>query len=202
MDEFSLEDASVFLPKYLAPENQKELFEELKQFPKDSFNYYDLSTRFSEELLQGDVWQGFTTINFGTLNKTPATGLVISNSCDVDINNPRAFPVNILFSPLISLNNFKSSLLAGGNDNQKVEDMIQSIKAQTFTSIFYLPESPNRFEESIILLDNINKQPLSNFVSSPSKNKLSTLTMQGFYLLLIKLSIHFSRMQEGVERAT
>lgn len=199
MVEFTLEDAAVFLPKYLTPKEQQGLYSELKKFPEKPFAFYDNNPEFKDDLLQGDCWVGLTAINFATLEKKNISGIIISNSCDVDIKNQRDYSPNILFAPLIKLANFEKMLLNAGQDASVVANKIADIKKQSFTSIFYLPSCANVFEESIVMLDDIHRHPLTDFVKK-DKNKLSGLSMTAFYLFLIKLSIHFHRVQEGVHR--
>lgn len=199
MAEINLEDIAVYLPKYLSPTEQKGLYEELKKFPNDSFKFYDETGKFDHELLQGDSWRGLMAINFQTLEKKAISGVVISNSCDVDINNRRAFSPNILFAPLIKLSDFKNLLEANGDSKEIVAAKVLNIKKQFNTSSFYMPECPGKTEESIILLDDIHRHPLSDFKLT-EKSKIFTLTQAAFYLFLIKLSIHFHRVQEGVHR--
>ena len=199
MVEFSLEDAAVFLPKYLSADQQRGLYSELKNFPNSNFTFYDQSVRFKNDLLQGDGWKGLTAINFMSLDKKDISGIIISNSCDIDITNTRDFDINILFAPLVKLGDFRQLLLKSGQDPTAVENKIHDIKRQYNSSIFYLPECPHVFEESIVLLDDIHRHPLSDFAQK-KKTKLSTLTMAAFYLFLIKLSIHFHRVQENVPR--
>ena len=77
MAEFSVEEFSVFLPKYLSPEKQQGLFEELKRFPKN-IEFYDPSNDLKESVLQGDGWKGLIAINFETLAKKAVSGVIIS----------------------------------------------------------------------------------------------------------------------------
>jgi uncharacterized protein (TIGR04255 family) len=56
-----------------------------------------------------------------------------------------------------------------------------------------------RFSIKIALLDNIHSIDLEQFLDlDPAK--LLTLSQYGFYVFLVKLSIHFTRFQEGVLR--
>lgn len=188
------EQIKLFLPKYLTPAQQTDLYKELKRHPNND-NYY-LSSGFENDYLQGDSWKGFLAINFNTLEKKQVSGVIISNSCDID---PENNPVNrnILFSPIIKLSNYIKLLEQANKKN--IDDIITSIKKQRTTNIFYLPAYGNKIEESIILLDNLHSHPLSHFIEH-DKEKIVTLSQYAFYLFLIKLSIHFSRFQEGISR--
>ena len=198
MAEFSYEDISVFLPKYLSPEEQQGLFKEIKKFP-DSFVFFDNSHQFDSELLQGDGWRGLVAINFQTLDKKVVSGVVISNSCDIDIRNKRDFNPNILFAPILKLESVKQKLLDGKKSEEYIEERFSVIRKQRLTSMFYIPEKDGVINESVILLDDIHRHPLDDFVAT-EKTKLFTLSQAAFYLFLIKLSIHFHRVHEGVHR--
>jgi len=86
------EQAQIFLPKYLIPDQQKELFEELKSFP-DNQKFYLNQDQFPNEMLQGDGWAGFVAINFKTLEQKTVSGIVLSNTCDISIENERGYTV-------------------------------------------------------------------------------------------------------------
>lgn len=194
MTEEFFEQIKLFLPKYLTPSQQKDLYVELSSH-QDNYNYY-LPSCYEENFLQGDSWKGLVVVNFTTLEKKVVSGVIISNSCD---NDPANNPVNrnILFSPLIKLSKYVNLLQQAGKQN--IEDILQSIRKQKTTNIFYLPSFASLLEESIILLDDIHSHPLSHFIQC-EKAKIVTLNQYAFYIFLIKLSIHFSRFQENIVR--
>jgi hypothetical protein len=193
------EQIRLFLPKYLSADQQRELFSELAKFP-DNFDFYLHRDDLREMLLQGDGWRGFVVINFVTGERKTVSGIVLSNSCDIAIENQRDFPVNILFAPLIALDKYKSSLLALEKTGPQIEGIISNIRKQYVTSIFYIPGWSGIVEESIILLDDIHAHPLQDFLESAQRQSIFTLNQYAFYLFLIKLSIHFSRFREGIQR--
>jgi hypothetical protein len=128
------------------------------------------------------------------------SGVILSNSCDIDQNNPRALPTSVLFAPLISLDRYCKRLLAAGKTDAQVQTTLASIRAQRVTSVFFLPHAPYGPPEGIILLDDIHAHPLKDFLVC-DRSQLFRLNQYGFYIFLIKLSIHFSRFQqEGVKR--
>jgi len=195
MSENFFEQIKLFLPKYLTPSEQRELYESLNRHPEAVDNFY-LTPDFSSDFLQGDSWIGFVTINFETLEKKTVSGVIVSNSCDIDPRNNH-FKRNILFSPLIKLSNYIRLLETSGRTD--TDNIALSIKKQHVTNIFYLPKYGDSIDECIILLDNIYQHPLSDFITR-EKTKIITLSQYAFYIFLIKLSIHFSRFQENVNR--
>lgn len=198
MNEELFEQIKLFLPKYLTPEQTRELFSELESFP-NNHNFYLQNSDLKDQLLQGDGWHGFIAINFQTLERKEVSGIILSNSCDVDPDNERNLPVSVLFSPLIKLSRYEDMLSRAGQSDQQIDSVLTSIRAQKVTSVFYLPSAQFGPEEGIILLDDIHSHPLQDFISK-EPSCLFTLSQYAFYIFLIKLSIHFSRFQEDVAR--
>jgi hypothetical protein len=198
MPEDIFEQIKLFLPKYLTPSEQRELFQELKSFP-DNRAFYLPPGALVEELLQGDGWKGFVAINFLTLEKKTVSGLILSNSCDIDARNERTLPTSVLFAPLIALARYRQRLIDAGKTDEQADATLRSIRVQHISNLFFLPPGPYGPEESIVLLDDIHAHPLTHFLAS-ERTLLFRLNQYGFYILLIKLSIHFSRFQEGVKR--
>jgi len=198
MADFSLEEISVFLPKYLSPDEQHGLFDEIKRLPND-IAFYDRRRDLDDDLLQGDGWRGLVAINFDSLERKSLSGVIVSNSCDVDIKNKRDISPNVLFAPIIRLSDFGALLKASGKTAYQITERLDTIRSQRITSIFYLPKCDGVIDESLILLDDIHRHPLRNFVKV-DRAKVFTLTQTAFYLFLIKLSVHFHRVNEGVHR--
>ncbi len=192
-----LEQARVFLPKYLTPSQQQELYSELRKFP-ERFTYYLDSSKLQEELLQGDGWRGFVVLDFQTSNRKTVSGVVLSNSCDVSNANQWAVQTNVLFAPMVRVERY-AERLRQTKDQQQVDSILEGIRRQRASSIFYLPSMPGGHDESIIRLDDIHTHPLPDFLEV-EKSQLFTLNQHAFYLFLIKLSIHFTRFQEDIAR--
>lgn len=192
------EQAKLFLPKYLTPEQTKDLYSELARFPNISSFYFDRDD-LRDHLLQGDGWWGFVAINFETGERKSVSGIILSNSCDVSPDNARNTPAKILFAPLINLAKYVAVLRTCGKSDSQIQNILQSIKAQKVSHIFYLPSYAGIIDESLILLDDIYNHPLADFLRR-ERSCLFRLNQTFFYIFLIKLSIHFSRFQEGVQR--
>ena len=79
--------------------------------------------------------------------------------------------------------------------------IIGNIKEQKITSILYLPSCEALGEDKIIFMDRLQNYPSHNFIEQhPVQDKMFTLSNFGFYLFLIKLAIHFTRIRDGVDR--
>jgi hypothetical protein len=196
--ESAFEQAKIFLPKYLTPAEQNRLFEELDSFPVNK-NFYLGQKHFTQEMLQGDGWKGLIVINFQTVEKKPVSGIVLSNTCDISLENKRSLPVGILFAPIIRLSKYIELLRQAGESKQQIESRLHEVRRQHMTQIFYLPAYSDVIEESIVVLDNVHTHPRVDF-REENNSKIFTLNQYAFYIFLMKLSIHFCRFQEKIAR--
>lgn len=189
------EDIKNHLPAYLSPKQKDDLLSQIRNFPK--INYY--IRKDGQEKLQGDGWTGFTILDFISGEKKNVKGIILSNSCDIDVENDRDLSVNVVFVPLINLDKYANLLCVEGLPQNRVASKIEAIKQQRVTSIVYFPKGSNLDDDYIANLDDVHSQPLQHFISG-DRAKLFTLSQAGFYMFLLKLSIHFCRFQEGVLR--
>ena len=186
-------------PVYLTDASKTRLAECLRD-RANNHDYHANGWDGPEQPLQGDGWQPFTLLDFVTAEKRVVPGIVLSNSCDVDGTNESMRPRNILFAPLIRLDAYERLLRTNGVDAPRVEQHLQSVRRQEKTEIFYVPAGGS-IPESLVMLDDIHSQPLPSFlVESMSKKRLFRLNNYGFYMFLMKLSIHFTRFGEKVDR--
>jgi len=194
---FTVEQIQEHLPKYLTPKQQHDLFEQLNDF--ENRNYY--TTLYETELLQGDGWTKIEVINFDTGTRDKIKGILLSNSCDIAPTNVRDFPPRIVFAPLISLQAFDELLKRSASLRPDIiNTKINAIRKQRVTSLFYLPSGADLDGDHVALLDDLHTIPLQRFLTEAERAKLFTLGQMGFYLFLLKLSIHFCRFQEGIAR--
>ena len=82
----------------------------------------------------------------------------------------------------------------------KIENKITAIKEQKVTALFYLPKGSVLDDDYVAVLDDIHTIPLNRYTAQNGKQKLFTLSQVGFYLFLLKLSVHFCRFQENIQR--
>lgn len=191
----------MLLPKYLVPSQQKELFDGLKSFEEqpEKSNFYLSQDNLHDQLLQGDGWKGLVAINFFTLEKKSVSGMILSNSCDISSDNARSREASVVFSPIIRLSRLRSTLESAGRTASQIDNAFRSMRQQRTTSAFYLPSLPGVMEESVVFLDDLHAHPLNDF-ASVEKSRAFRLNQVAFYILLMKISIHFSRFQEGIAR--
>jgi len=159
-----------------------------------------LTSNFTTTMLQGDGWRGFQLLLFESGQRRSVRGLILSNSCDVDPTNPREVPARVVFAPLVKLAAFKALLDVSGIGAERVAAKIEAIKAQKTTNIFYLPAGGPLEESYVVRFDEAQSMPVAAHIESPDRQKLFTLSNTGFYMLVLKLSVHFCRLQERVNR--
>jgi hypothetical protein len=154
-----------------------------------------------EMIFQGDGLKYLLAVNLpGTELKT-VPGIVLSNTCDIDESNSRPFSSNIVYVPLIQMSKYETLIKDKLTDQQRIDNHLIAVKKQHITQIFYLPELKGVFNESIAFLDRTFHLP-SNYInrSELKDQRLFTLSDYGIYLFLFKLSLHFTRIQDKVER--
>ena len=96
------------IPYYLTQEDKGHLVKALNSFPRVDY-YLD---RYPHELLQGDGWTSLEVIRLEDNERKLVKGILLSNSCDIDIANKRDLPAKIIFSPIIRLSRYKELLLS------------------------------------------------------------------------------------------
>ena len=198
LDEFKL-----YLPKFLSAESDKELFDSLKGFPENiDTRIYTNYLSDSEIIYQGDGIKDMLYVSLPNPATKPTPSMILSNTCDIDLTNIRNFPSQIVYAPIINLRKYKDALIKKSQKTEKqIDAHIQSVKKQKITQIFYLPSIKDKIEESIVFFDRVCNFPNKMISRENLKNRrLFTLSDYGAYLFLLKLSIHFTRIQDKIER--
>jgi hypothetical protein len=188
------------IPYYLTKPQKEALAAGLSEFEKTLTITPFSIAKYAKNILQGDSWSGFEIFLFADGSRRNIRGLILSNSCDLDRQNKRDLATNITFVPLIRLSRYCENLTSHGIAEARIQQSIKDIKAQKITSLFYVPKTDGIEEESIAILSDAHTMPLDAFESAPKRKKLLTLSQVAFYLFIFKLSVHFCRMHENVER--
>lgn len=194
------ENLSVHIPYYLTGEQKDGLKKALSDFQSNADSEYYLN-KYTDQILQGDGWSGLEVIEFNTFKKRSIKGIIVSNSCDINVSNSRDLPTKITFAPIIKLSGYLNLLKKAGIAEEAANAKIEAIKAQEVTSLFYLPSSGVLEDEYIAILQDIQSIPAKAHKNNDNCKKLFTLNMFGFYLFTFKLSIHFCRLHEDVDRS-
>lgn len=199
----NIDDLKIYLPKFLSAESDSELFNGLREFPENiDDRLYTTYLKDSQLIYQGDGIHDMLVVNIPNSEIKPVPGIIFSNTCDIDLDNQRNFPSQVVYAPIFNLDKYRLSLLnKSKKTKEQITDHISAIKKQEITQIFYLPKLNGKLDESIVFLDRVNNIPnkLVDRENLPTK-RIFTLSDYGAYLFLLKLSIHFTRIQDKVER--
>ena len=191
------------IPYYLTSKDRQTIVDELKAISRGGTAGYFLSqyrNAFRGDMLQGDGWRGFQLFMFDTGKRRSVRGLVISNSCDVDPDNRRDLPARVIFSPLVKLATYETLLQKSGIKKRQIDAKLAAIRAQKTSSLFFLPSGGPLTDDHVVRLDDAHSMPVAAHSATADREKMFTLSNTGFYMLVLKLSIHFCRLQEKVNR--
>lgn len=197
-----MEDIKSYLPKYLSEDNYKNLLKELKSFPENIDQRLYSKPQSLDTIFQGDGYKNFPYVDLLHLDlgSKEVKGIILSNTCDLDLDNKRPYPSSIMFAPIIEIAKYTEILMNRGVNPDIIDNHLKSIRKQSVTSILFLPRN-SRIPESIVFLDRIMNIDNSYICRDQLQSqRLFTLSDYGFYMLLFKLSVHFSRIQERVNR--
>lgn len=194
------EEFRTYLPKYLSADAQQDLFKELEQFPENiDLRLYTSKLEHEQTVFQGDGLARVWVSNLPDPRVQETRVMVLSNTCDVATENKRLLGPRLIYCPIISLPKYEGIVRETGAIAP--EQHLEDIRRQRVTSMFYLPTNGALGEEAIALLDRINNCDLQKLnVEELTNTRLFTLSDYGFYMFLFKLSIHLTRIREGVRR--
>ncbi len=198
-----LDNLRIYLPKYLSPDTENKLVADLSDFPDNiDKRMYGFIGKEQDIVYQGDTLKKLPCVYLPSTTVKKLDSIVLSNTCDVDVKNIRKFPSNLLYSPIFSLKKYRDILLKKSEDSEEsVNSHISDIKRQKISQILYLPVGAGFTEDKIVFFDQMCNCD-NNYVERVELNKtrVNSLSQYGFYVLLYKVSIHFTRFQEKVDR--
>lgn len=198
-----IEDLKIYLPKFLSAESDNELFEGLREFPNNiDTRIYTNYLIDSNVIFQGDGINDMLVINLPLPDIRPVPSIIMSNTCDIDLENKRNFPSQLVYAPIFNLEKYKNKLYEKTNKSKdQIDSHIDTIKNQEITQIFYLPKIEGKLDDSIVFFDRVCNYPNKLIDRTCLKDRrIFTLSDYGAYLFLLKLSIHYTRIQDKVER--
>jgi hypothetical protein len=102
----------------------------------------------------------------------------------------------------VSLDHSRATMWYLHGRNVPFESQLESIRRQRVTQVFYLPQCSGLGQESIVFLDRVQSFPNDLIERRQiSESRLFSLSNYGLYLYVYKLSMHFTRLNEGAGRA-
>lgn len=197
----TLEDIKLYLPRYLSEESRNALVGALRNFPIPSERFYTTRLADTKIIYQGDGLTDLLFINLPESETKYRNGMVLSNTCDLSPDNKRLFESRMVYAPIVQLSVYRQILEEEHVERKKIEQHLNSIRNHHITQIFFLPAANGILEDSIIFFDRLSNLP-SNYIDRETlaSRRIFTLSDAGHYLFLFKLSFHFTRMQDKVER--
>lgn len=199
----TFDDIRLYLPQYLSSQSEEDLFADVTNFTNQhrGQRFYGSAFRDETSIYQGDCIAGLPMIELPATVSKPANVLVISNSCDISPRNARYFSASVCYCPILDFEKYLNTIRDAGIDREKVEHHADQIRRQRVTQILHLPADNDLPRDAIAFLDRICYIPVDTLSSfQPIENRFLSLGNFGFYLLLLKLSIHFMRIRESVDR--
>ena len=197
-----IQDIKAYLPKYLSEENYNILLKELDSFPDNMDKRMYTNSLSNNVVYQGDGYESFPFVNLMHLDYECKyrNGMVFSNTCDLAVENRRLYSSSIVYAPILDLNKYVEQLKSKKIPEDRILNHINDIRRQKVSSALFLP-SNSKIADSIVFFDRMMSID-NSFLSREKLNhkRLFSLSDYGFYLLLFKLSVHFSRIQEKVNR--
>jgi hypothetical protein len=210
-----VEELTKFLPSYLRDAASKALAQTVAGgFPDTSdpnkvYNDLPVGTPF----LQGDAIRDVPFAMHDPITKETFDdefdAIVLSNSCDISMENRRFDEPLVSFGIVIPLSLYEDSLRAVGIAENRAADHLKDVRANKISSLLYLPNvwrGANIIrQEMIARLDWVYSLPNGTVQKWPNQylpegDRIFSLSNYGFYVLLYKLSVHFSRIREEVDR--
>jgi hypothetical protein len=200
------------LPDYLSKAEKGRLLKALEQFQEQgswnnaSYAHFYLNKK-TDYFLQGDLLRGIrqaiwnpTTDEF---QKIYANSLILSNTCDLDSTNERVIPKDVVLAPLTPFGDFVEELSLLVTNKTKLATIIQGVKSQTYSNVFYLPSHPQSNQDFVCFFDNafwFPTEELTAYLPNIEQIRVQSLDYFGYYLFLVKLSYHFCRLSEEKQR--
>jgi hypothetical protein len=201
---FSLDDIRIYLPKDISPESQENLFEALKQFPSNiDSRIYTIRLKDEPIVFQGDGLNGLLISHLPETNIKKGRVMVLSNTCDIASDKKTLLPNNIVYCPIVEFEKYIQQVKAINPNEDYIKSHIATIKKQRISNIFFLPQGGGLSQDSLVFFDKVIscRNHYLKSIKIP-ETRIFTLSDYGFYLFLFKLSIHFTRIREGIDRGT
>jgi hypothetical protein len=197
-----LELVREYLPQYLSAASYDELLKALNEYPQQGRMY---SQRLKDRAIvfQGDGFHDLLFVHLPVMEPGTRKGMIVSNTCDIYRDNERLFEPRMVYAPMLVLASYEEALRTNSSKKPHVIDAhIASIRAQEITQAFFLPKGAGLEEDSFVFLDRIQSAPLAALDDQSIVNRrIFTLSDFGAWLFALKLSIHFCRIRDKVDRS-
>lgn len=196
-------DLDFALPRYLSEEKNDYLLKQLKDYPNMDNTYATFPENY---WMQGDVYREIMYCDLvdGEYKTDKIEAMLLSNTCDISLENRRDFyDPKFVFAPIIYLENYYEMLVNDGHNIGTIETHIDAIRKQDITSFFYIPRKSFNDKEKFARFDMVFSVYLKDMKLTAEqmlRNRILSFSNKGFYILLYKISRHFTRILEAVDR--
>lgn len=160
-----------------------------------------------EYLMQSDMLNSVKLVAWDDESKDFVSGFTpsvfVSNTCDVNNDNTRSINnKEAMFAPIIELEQYFNDLRDEGYSSSQITSFHNTLKQQDFSNLFYLPKNEKNGTEYIVFFDKISWSPIDELIKDESINNIRFISLSnfGFYLFILKLSYHFCRVPEEIDR--
>lgn len=180
--------------------------EYFKQIPEGLGDWF-FSSAPTSVLSQGDVLDKLDVIYFTVRDNLQEMQVIddslcmlLSNTCDINFEGKSRCKY-ISIAPIFSFEEFAGTAKPQGYSEKGWGDFLKDIKANGITDILYMPKK-GKLKESVVFLDkicSIDPHVLKIKLEKNKSEKLLSLSLIGFYYLLIKLTHHFARFEDRDE---
>jgi hypothetical protein len=191
------EDIPIHIPSYLTEDRKPGFLAELKKF-KELVRFYQPLQ--DPEPLQGDGWHRLPIYDFETGELDHIKGIVLSNSCDLAAENSALIPPTLVFAPIVAISTYRGVLEEEGIETEVIEQNLKDIREQRISTMFFLPAAGVLAEDHIAKMDEAYTVPASHFQVADPPTRMFSLYDVAFYLFTFKLSYHFCRLHEKIDR--
>jgi len=150
----------------------------------------------AEPRLQGDLILQIPVAVIDPAGKARSrnlTAMVLNNACDLQSGRSEF----ISLAPVEDFSAFSEAML--NKDRDQARQYLNSLQANQIDELLYLPRSPQLPNGGVVRFDLISSLSATVYESAiAGSRRLASLTQNGFYLLLMKLT-HFLARPESAE---
>lgn len=195
------EEIQTFLPNWLTSEGKNRLYNDLGNFPDGIHgNFFSNYLLGSEIIYQGDLIDKQPVAFYPNYDVVKSRVIILSNTCDISVENERVLSPSVNFVPVIRLENYMDLHKKNGWSDEQIRGKCEDIRSQNVTNLFYMPPA-NSFSESVALFDQIVSIDVDKaFYYKLLDNRYAVLSQSAHYLFVLKLSMHFTRFSDQIER--
>lgn len=127
-----------------------------------------------------------------------------ASSCPILAISPRrttlSSPPTLVFAPIVAISTYRGVLEDEGIEAEVIEQNLKDIREQRISTMFFLPAAGVLAEDHMAKMDEAYTVPASLFQVADPPTRLFSLYDVAFYLFTFKLSYHFCRLHEKVDR--